>query len=75
MARRDDFGMKTTCADELSRAPVEHATTTGYRIRAYFIGTRRRRSTSSGSTAGSRPTQDALRRHRLGPWLGPWVDP
>ena len=56
MARRDDFGIETTYADERSRALVERAS----RPATASVGTssapRRRRSTSSGYTAEWRPT-------------------
>ncbi len=75
IARRDDFGIETTYTDEPSRALVERAKTAGYRIRGYFIGTETPAINIERIHGRTEADKEALRRHRLGPRDGPWVDP
>ena len=75
MARRDDFGIETTYADERSWGLVERAETAGYRIRGYFIGTETPAINIERVRSRVEADKHAQKRHRLGPRTGPWVDP
>ena len=75
ITKRDDFGIETTYTDEPSRALVERAKAAGYRIRGYFIGTETRAINIERIHGHVEADKQALRRHRLGPRDGPWIDP
>ena len=74
-ARRDEFGIETTYTDEPSRVLVERAKAAGYRIRGYFIGTETPAINIERIHGRVEADKEALRRHRLGPRDGPWIDP
>ena len=75
IARGDDFGIETTYADERSQELVERAETAGYRIQGYFIGTETPAINIERIHGRVEANEHARRRHRLGPRMGPWIDP